>query len=390
MYLQIIERASPSLVPLLLENMTKQPEDADEDDVWCISMCAATCLESIAQVIRNKIIVLVLPFVTQNINNANWRLKEAAIMSFGMILDGPTSEELSPLVVQAMPILIGCLKDTNTLVRDTSAWTVGRVCQLHKTSLSNDILPPMVAGLASALEDSSTKVVAQACFAIHNLAEACGDESEANSNVLSHFMPQMLQKLFIVASREDSDGDNVRSSAYEAINMMVVNSAKDMQPIVLQLFSEVLNRLEQSFSPSLSQQERTNLQSCLCSLTGEVVKKLSLNDINPLADRVMQLLFQVFSNKSTTALEDALMTIGFIAEKMEKSFLRYMPYLQAPLMAGLKNVEEHQLVTVCVGAVGDLCRALGSDILPFCDDIMRLLLELLQSQTLNRFYQLYY
>jgi len=54
-------------------------------------------------------------------------------------------------------------------------------------------------------------------------------------------------------------------------------------------------------------------------------------------------------------------------------------------MAGLKTIEEYQLVTISVTVVGDLCRALGKEILPFCDDIMRLLLELLQSQTLNRY-----
>lgn len=54
-------------------------------------------------------------------------------------------------------------------------------------------------------------------------------------------------------------------------------------------------------------------------------------------------------------------------------------------MAGLKTIEEYQLVTISVTVVGDLCRALGKEMLPFCDDIMRLLLELLQSQSLNRF-----
>lgn len=62
--------------------------------------------------------------------------------------------------------------------------------------------------------------------------------------------------------------------------------------------------------------------------------------------------------------------------------------VQGPLIAGLKSIEEYSLVTISVAVVGDLCRALKKDILPFCDDIMRLLLELLQSQTLNRFVSL--
>ncbi len=383
-FLKIMEQAAPSIVPLMLENMTKQQEDNDDDDNWNISMAAATCLEAVSRTIEDKVVDLVLPFVTQNINNANWRLKEAAVMSFGMILDGPSSEKLSPLVMQAMPILINCLKDGNALVRDTSAWTIGKICELHKSSLSGDILPAMVTGLAAALEDPAPKVVSQACYAVHNLAEACSDESEANSNVLSHFMPLMLQKLLAVTTREDWESENIRSTAYEAINMMVTNSAIDMQAVVCQLLQEALGRLEHTFVQQLDAQERMNLQSCLCSLVGEISKKLEMSQLAPFADKVMQLLFQVFSAKGAVAHEDAFMAIGYMAEKMEAGFTRYMPFLQAPLINGLKNIDEYQVCTVSVGVVGDLCRALGAGVLPYCDEVMRCLLELLQSQVLNR------
>lgn len=382
--LNIIEQASPSLVPLMLENMTKQQEDDDDDDSWNISMAAAACLEAIARTICDKIVDFVLPFVTQNINNTNWRLKEAAVMAFGMILDGPSDDKLSPIVMQAMPILINCLKDQNTLVRETSAWTIGRICHLHKSSLSADILPPMVAGLATALEDNAPKVVAQSCYAVHNLAEACADESEATTNVLSHFMPMMLQKLLVVTNREDWSSENIRSSAYEAINMMVENSATDMHQIVLQLLSEAVNRLEQTFLPQVNSQDRGNLQGCFCSLIGEIVKKLDVTEVLPVADKIMQLLFQVLSSKGGSAQEDAFMTVGRIAEKLESQFLRYLPFLQAPLITGLKNMEEYQVCATAVGVVSDLTRAVGNNIAPMCDDIMRCLLELLQSQTLNR------
>lgn len=382
--LNLTKNVAPTMVPLLLECMTKQEEDCDDDDAWNISMASATLMESMARTIEDSIVDMVLPFVTQNINNTNWHFKEAAIMAFGMILDGPTSTKLQPLVAQAMPLLINCLKDANTLVRDTSAWTIGRICELHKEALGSDILPPMVEGLSGALEDSAPKVVSQACYAVHNLAEACSDESEAPSNVLSHFMPHVLQKLLAVTVREDWESENIRSTAYEATNMMVANCAMDMHPVVIHLLTETLNRLEQSYNPSVGAQEKMNLQSCLCSLVGEIVKKLETSELTPYSDRIMLLLFQVFDTKGAVAHEDAFMSIGFMAEKLGADFLRYMPYLQKPLVAGLKSIEEHQLCTVAVGVVGDLCRGLGKAVLPFCDDVMRCLLELLQSQVLNR------
>ena len=42
--------------------------------------------------------------------------------------------------------------------------------------------------------------------------------------------------------RDDWDSENLRACAYEAVNMIVTNSAEDMKAVVLQLLSEALNR----------------------------------------------------------------------------------------------------------------------------------------------------
>ncbi|RYG64906.1 hypothetical protein EON64_13025 [archaeon] len=382
-FLRLIAQAAAGLVPLVLECMTKQEEDADED-TWNISMAAATLLESLALTLLDQIVDLVLPFITQNINNVNWRLKESALMAFGMILDGPSAEKLSPLVIQAMPILINCLKDPKVLVRDTSAWVIGKICELHQSCISGEMLPAMVSGLSSALDDKEGKVVSQACYAVHNLAAACADESEANSNVLSHFMPVMLQKLMGITSKSDWETENVRSAAYEAMNMMVENSALDMKHIVSQLLLEALNRLEFTFNPQFNLPDKMNVQSALCSLVGQIVRKLEYTDIAPLTDRILQMLLEVFKTKGAMAHEDALLAMGFLAEKMKENFVRYLQVVQAPLLHGLSNIEEHTVCTAAVGVLGDICRSVGKAVAPYCDEIMKALLVLLQSNTLNR------
>eukprot|EP01039_Chlorochromonas_danica_P011194 gene11194-12482_t len=381
--LRLTEQAASTLVPLVLTCMTKQEEDADEDD-WTISMAAATLLEAVSLTIRDKVVDLVLPFVKSNVANPDWRLRESALMAFGMILEGPATSTLSPLVIDAVPLLINYLQDSKTLVRDTSAWVIGKICELHHHSLSADVLPPMVTALSNALNDSEAKVVSQACYAVHNLAAACADENEAPTNVLSQFMPPLLEKLCMITAKPDWDNDNLRNTAYEAMNVMVDNCALDMHPVVVMLLTEALNRLEFSFSPQFNLPDRMNVQSSLCSLIGQIVRKLEFQDISPHSDRILQLLLQVFNSKGAVAHEDALLSIGFIAEKLKENFNRYVPFLQAPLLAGLKNIEEYQVCTAAVGVLGDICRAVNKGIAPYCDDIMRCLLELLQSPILNR------
>eukprot|EP00607_Mallomonas_marina_P010538 CAMPEP_0182418286 /NCGR_PEP_ID=MMETSP1167-20130531/2761_1 /TAXON_ID=2988 /ORGANISM="Mallomonas Sp, Strain CCMP3275" /LENGTH=853 /DNA_ID=CAMNT_0024592429 /DNA_START=51 /DNA_END=2612 /DNA_ORIENTATION=- len=383
-YLKVVEQAAPLLVPILLETLTKQ-DDTDSDESWNIAMAGATCIDAMSQTTKDQIVPLVLPFVQQNIESAEWRLKEAAIMAFGSIMNGPSQQTLTPIVAAALPVLIKCLADSKSIVRDTSAWTIGRVCEFQAMAIAPEMLPSLVAGLSGALDDPSSRVASQACFAVHNLAAACAAEADSASNVLSNFMPQMMTKLLTVTNREDWESDNLRSTAYEAANMMVTNSALDMKQIVLQVLGEALKRLEETFAMTADPQERMNLQSLLCGLIGVCVQKVSASDISEaMSDRIMQLILQVFTVKGAVAHEDAFMAVGYMIDKLGSNFSRYVEFFHSALLSGLKNVEEYQVCTVAVGVVGDLCRALGKKLIPLCDDIVRSLLDLLQSPALNR------
>jgi len=98
----------------------------------------------------------------------------------------------------------------------------------------------------------------------------------------------------------------------------------------------------------------------------------------------MQLMLQVLTGQGAAAYEDAFMAIGHVAGKIEGDFIRYAPYVLPPLLVGLKKIEEYSVCATAVGLVDDMARALGTSLTPFCDDIVRSLLELLQSPDLNK------
>ena len=53
-------------------------------------------------------------------------------------------------------------------------------------------------------------------------------------------------------------------------------------------------------------------------------------------------------------------------------------------LVGLKNTAEYQVCHAAVGLVGDICRALSSTIIPYCDEIMTVLLENLSNNEVHR------
>src|SRR4051812_43865069 len=89
--------ALPEIIPVLLGLLTRQDEDAEEDE-WNVSMAAGTCLSLLAQAVADAIVPAVIPFIEAHIKSQDWHQREAAVMTFGSILDGPDPAVVTPLV----------------------------------------------------------------------------------------------------------------------------------------------------------------------------------------------------------------------------------------------------------------------------------------------------
>jgi importin subunit beta-1 len=383
--LNLTAGAAPTLVPILLEALTKQEdENAESDEEWGVSLAAASCLQKMAVLLGDTMVDMVVAFVSQYVTSAEWRLREASIMAFACILDGPSDARIAPLVVSGLPALVNSLADQTPLVRDTTAWALSRIFEFHSTVVSREALNAVVSGLLTTLDDRNAKIAEQSALAFLRLGNACEDGAEDESNILSDYFDAILLKLFATSVRPDSDDGNLRTTTYEAIEALIRNSAIDKQGMTVQAMGEVLNRLEMTFQVSADQQDRMTLQSLLCGTLGVCIQKLPVAMITPSGDRIMAVILQVLNVKGAVAHEDAFIVCGYFADRMGEGFERYMPHFQAALLAGLQSVQEHAVVIMAAGVLGDLSRALGKRLTPYCETIMSALVQLLQSEALHR------
>ncbi|KAL7977189.1 hypothetical protein Chor_009138 [Crotalus horridus] len=381
------------LVPILTQTLTKQDENDDDDD-WNPCKAAGVCLMLLATCCEDDIVPHVLPFIKEHIKNIDWRYRDAAVMAFGCILEGPEPNQLKPLVIQAMPTLIELMKDPSVVVRDTTAWTVGRICELLPEAAINDIyLTPLLQCLIEGLS-AEPRVASNVCWAFSSLAEAAyeaadvaDDQEEPATYCLSSSFELIVQKLLETTDRPDGHQNNLRSAAYEALMEIVKNSAKDCYPAVQKTTLVIMERLQQvlqmeSHIQSTSDRIQFNdLQSLLCATLQNVLRKVQHQDALQISDVVMASLLRMFQSTAGSGgvQEDALMAVSTLVEVLGGEFLKYMEAFKPFLNIGLKNYAEYQVCLAAVGLVGDLCRALQSNILPFCDEVMQLLLENLGS-----------
>ncbi|KAI9593453.1 karyopherin Kap95 [Syncephalis fuscata] len=374
--MQFAKKALPEVLPVLLLLLTKQEEDADDDD-WNVSMAAATCLALLAQCVGGDIVPPVIPFIESNIRNENWHGREAAVMAFGSILDGPQPENLAPLVAQAFPLLIEMVKDPVIQVKDTAAWTLGRVCELLIQTINLETqLHPLVAALVAGLSDSP-KIIANCSWSLMNLGQQLGDDIDVlETYPLSQYFEGITTALTQVGDRTDNE-NNARTSAYEALSSIIASAPRDCFNTILAIADGMLTRLETTFDLQeqiVNADDRaayTELQSNVCSVLTSITRRLS-KDIVP-----------VNTGRSSIVTEDVFLCISALTAALEVDFARYVESFVPFLCTALQKHDEHQLCLIAIGLVGDLCRALGEQVVPFCNSFMELLGQMLYSSNVN-------
>ncbi|ORX58978.1 ARM repeat-containing protein [Hesseltinella vesiculosa] len=384
-------QAVTEVVPVLLWLLTKQEEEEDEDE-WNVSMAAATCLSLFAQCVQSNIVNLVVPFVSQNIQNEDWRFREAAVMAFGSILDGPDPIMLTTLVDEALSILITMMSDSVPNVRDTVAWTLGRVCEHISQAIKVDVyLDELVRAILRGLQDNP-RIVGNCCWALMNLADQIGTPAGSSepTGTLSRYFDSIIKALLQFTEQCTENESNCRTSAYEAMSSLINFSADDCIPLVQEVVLTILNRLEATIAMEnqiLNADDRADhneLQSSLLGVLTNSIRRLP-KDISQVADRIMAVVLQLLtkaSNQATTT-EDALLLVSALTAVLDTDFARYADAFVPILYSALQNAQEYQLVSIALGNVGDIFRALGPNAVGYCREFMEVLVSSVSNPALH-------
>lgn len=251
---RFVQQGLQHLVPLLLEAMCKQEEDAD-DDTWNMAMAASTSLAKIAQTTGDDVIGHVMPFIDKHIASTDWRRREASALAFGSILEGPSQTALAPFLTPAIEAMIRMMRDPSVQVKDTAAWSIGRICEFHTSAIAPAHWQAMMRApdspegegvLLSGLKDDP-RVASNVCWALHNLADQLEETRSQHTNPLSPLFVVIARALLATSERPDANENNLRCSAYEALNTTLTNAAEDTKEQVVQLLPVILKRLEDTF-----------------------------------------------------------------------------------------------------------------------------------------------
>jgi len=96
---------------------------------------------------------------------AGYLLTNFSQSSLGSILEGPDPTELlKPLVEQALPLLLELMRDPVLSVKDTTSWTLGRICDVVPEPLKTpDTLHVVISAIINGLAESP-RVASNCCW----------------------------------------------------------------------------------------------------------------------------------------------------------------------------------------------------------------------------------
>lgn len=379
--------ATNEVVPTLLLILTKQDEDATDDE-YNLSRAAYQSLQLYAQAVGANIIPPVIQFVETNLRHDDWHYREAAVAAFGAIMEGPEEKVLEPIVKQALPVLISMMEDQNTIVKDSTAYALGRITEACSEAIDPTThLDPLIRALFAGVNDA--KMASSCCWALMNLAERFSGDLDASSNAITPHFNASVANLLDVTGRAEAE-TTVRTTAYEVLSAFVQHAATDSFPAVASLSGVIIQRLEETIplqSQVVSIEDKIALEEMKTSLNTvlqSIIMRLD-KEIAPQGDRIMQVSLQILSNTSgkSTVPESIFATISGLANAMEEDFAKYMEAFTPFLYNALGNAEEPSLCAMAIGLVSDITRSLNERSQPYCDNFMNYLLNNLRSPALG-------
>lgn len=156
-------------------------EDGDADEKWTIRKCSAAALDVFARDFQAPVFEIILPYLDQNLQHAEWPNREAAVLALGAVAEG-CMKVVVPHLPGLVPYLITLLNDPEPVVRQITCWTLGRYSQwaasLTDPNQKREYFEPMMEGILHKMLDKNKKVQEAGASAFANLEEKAGKNLE--------------------------------------------------------------------------------------------------------------------------------------------------------------------------------------------------------------------
>jgi transportin-1 len=179
-----------------IDEFDDDDSSGDPEEQWNLRKCSAAALDVLASVFHEPVFQATLPYLTDNLNHAEWPNREAAVLALGAIADG-CMHVVEPHLPMLTPFLIGLLNDPEPVVRQITCWSLGRysgwASHLDQAG-QQQFFEPMMDGILKRMLDNNKRVQEAAASAFANLEEKANTQLRMYCAVIVHQFVECFAK----------------------------------------------------------------------------------------------------------------------------------------------------------------------------------------------------
>jgi len=395
----------PALHDSLCKLLVTQHDDIDDTE-WNLRTSASVGLKWFAIAVGDPIIQLVFPFVQANIENKDWKLREAAISAFNACLDGPQLMEIAKIANHAFQFLVHLMQnDPNACVRANAVFAVGEVynaiigatTEEEMTIVMNFtddkyIMPLMEVYKKLLQAGDETPVIRDICFALEYISKAAQMRQQVHPNEQSKITPHfeaLIQALIGITSRGVSQGESTEliNSAVEALVVLCETGPEECKHLIYQLAQHSTERLgtalkhlsENRIHPTVYRDQQTWWSSVL----EQTIKRLRKEEAAEIINSIFQVVDTTMSASDADKTDPVyilIAMIGMLGPDMAPYANNFVPKLYG-LMA---NHADFVLCSSVLTATTKFANEMGQAFDPFTEQLLGICQQLLRDPLLNR------
>ncbi|KAK8808586.1 hypothetical protein WA158_008487 [Blastocystis sp. Blastoise] len=372
-----IQSMLPDLVPTICICMTKQIDD-NEGDVQTLANASAELLANLALQDNTAVIDIVKPFILSNIQNPDWHFREASVMIYGCVMSGEDCEAILTIINEPLPYIINYItNDSNSMVKDSSAWALGCVCLYRIDIVDATYIQNIMTVLLNGLEQIP-RVAVNICQSIGNLASFMlnRDLNDQPSNSLTPFFYNFMQALLKCTDRSDWNENNLQSNCYEAIIQLIDACAADVYTVLEELIPFLINKciesmhINENTDRALVYGLQIHILDTLCSILRKPI------DIKPeQVEQLVSIIEIIMKSDNTSAHSSAMNVISSLCYTLEESFQDYAIRLYPYITTSLQQINDYHTCTMTANMIGDFCTCLGAKTALYSDELFTILIK---------------
>ncbi|KAI8917699.1 armadillo-type protein [Powellomyces hirtus] len=317
--LKLVSPIIASIVPIVAE---EEPEDEDEDSPGRMALQVINSLST--NLPPAKVFPDCMQLVVQYMQNSDPNARKAAMLTFGMLVDG-CSEHMRSRIGELLPLLFSGLQDSEGAVRRAACLALSALAEelADEIGMHHATILPVIVNL---MNDPNHRTQRASCNALDAILEGLGDE-------ILQYLPALMEKLIFLL---DNAEQQVKGVAIACIGSAAHSSGDSFQPY----FAEIMPRLQ--YCMGLQAKEVMDLRG------------LATDTISAVAEAVGKDVFRPYLNESMIQAVHGL--------ELDDSRLRECSYIFFAVMSRVYEEEFAPYLTVIVPQLLKSCNEPEKDV----------------------------